>query len=374
VVPPQAQRSVALAESRPIVATAAVWAAVVRSLIGAWFRRPVVRSLAKALATVFVVVTLVFFLVRLMPGNPVEVYINNLVIEQGMSYAEAADIASGLFSINLDAPLHEQYLSFLRNLAQGNLGSSVLSQGAPVASLILHYLPWTLFAVGTGLMLSFVLGISLGLLMAYRRNSALDHLLSSASSIFSSIPDYLIGIMIVVFLGVQLRWLPITQMRGAITPGISPGLTPQFIGDVFFHASLPISAYVITHIGVWMLTMKNSTLAALEEDCVTAARARGLRDGRITTAYVGRNAVLPLFTQLTISTGFILGGAVFIEYIFVYQGLGWLLLNSINQRDHPVMQGVFTLITIAVVFANLLADLFYSKLDPRIGRAGGASG
>jgi peptide/nickel transport system permease protein len=194
------------------------------------------------------------------------------------------------------------------------------------------------------------------------------------SSVFSSIPDYLIGIMIVVFLGVQLRWLPITQMRGAVTPGITPGLTPQFIGDILFHAALPIATYVLTHVGVWMLTMKNSTLAALEEDYVTAARARGLRDGRITTAYVGRNAVLPLFTQLTISTGFILGGAVFIEYIFVYQGLGWLLLNSINQRDYPVMQGVFTLITIAVVLANFLADLFYSKLDPRIGRAGGASG
>jgi len=168
---------------------------------------------------------------------------------------------------------------------------------------------------------------------------------------------------------VQLRWLPITQMRGVLSPGVQPGFTSEFIGDAFFHAFLPIVTYLLTHTGIWMLTMKNSTLAALEEDYVTAARARGLSEGRITTAYVGRNAILPLFTQFTISAGFILGGALFIEFIFVYQGLGWLLYNSINQRDYPIMQGVFLLITVSVVVANLLADLVYTRLDPRIGHA-----
>jgi peptide/nickel transport system permease protein len=220
---------------------------------------------------------------------------------------------------------------------------------------------------------SFTLGIGLGVLMAYWRNSPLDHVLSSIGAILASIPDYLIAIMIVVFFGVQLRWLPITQMRGAVSPGITPGLTLEFIGDVFFHAALPVVTYVLAHVGVWMLTMKNSTLATLGEDYVTAARARGLTDRRITTAYVGRNAVLPLFTQFTISAGFILGGAVFIETIFVYQGLGWLLLKSVQQRDYPVMQGIIMLITAAVVIGNLAADLLYSRLDPRIGHSGGGA-
>src|SRR4029450_9307351 len=122
--------------------------------------------------------------------------------------------------------------------------------------------------------------------------------------------------------------------------------------DAGFHAFLPILTYVLTHTGVWMLTMKNSTLATLEEDYVTAARARGLSERRITSAHVGPNPILPLFTQFTISAGFILGGALFIEFIFVYQGLGWLLYNSINQRDYPIMQGGFLIITVSVVVAD----------------------
>jgi peptide/nickel transport system permease protein len=346
------------------------WAASTRALAGWLYGRPILRALLKAVLTVFAVVTLTFFLIRLMPGSPIEVYINTLMSEQGMSYTEAADVVRGKFSVDLNRPVIEQYATFLGNLARGNLGNSLLTEGVPVTALILQYLPWTLFAVGTGLLVSFSVGIALGVLTAYWRNSLLDHVLSSVAAIFASIPDYLIGIMIVVFLGVQLRWVPITQMRGVLSPGVTPGPTLDFLGDMFFHAALPIATYVLAHVGVWMLTMKNSTLTTLGEDYVTVARARGLTDGRITTAYVGRNAVLPLFTQFTISAGFILGGAVFIETIFVYQGLGWQLLKSISARDYPVMQGIVLLITGAVVLGNLAADLLYSRLDPRIGLSG----
>jgi peptide/nickel transport system permease protein len=126
--------------------------------------------------------------------------------------------------------------------------------------------------------------------------------------------------------------------------------------------------FFLTHIGHWILSMRNATLATLEEDYVVAARARGLRESRITTAYVGRNAALPLVTQLAIATGFIVGGAVLIEQVFLYQGIGLRLLRAVAQRDYPVMQGILLLVTISVVVANLAADLLYSKLDPRIGR------
>jgi peptide/nickel transport system permease protein len=344
-----------------------------RSFAGWFGHHPFLRAVVKAIVTIFVVVTLTFFLIRLMPGSPIEVYINTLMAEQGMSYAEAADIVRGKFSVDLNRPLLEQYVSFLDSLAHGNLGNSLLSEGVPATDLILQYLPWTLFAVGLGLFLSFGVGIALGVLTAYWRNSIVDHVLSSIGAILASIPDYLIGIMIVVFLGVQLRLVPITQMRGAYSPNMAPNLSLDFIGDMFFHAALPVATYLLAHVGVWMLTMKNSTLATLGEDYVTAARARGLSDGRITTAYVGRNAILPLFTQFTISAGFVLGGAVFIETIFAYQGLGWLLLRSINSRDYPVMQGIVLLITIGVVLANLVADLLYGFVDPRIRRGGTAN-
>jgi peptide/nickel transport system permease protein len=360
------------ADTQLVVAApkSAQWAASGRAFAAWLTAHPALRALLKAVLTVFLVVTLTFFLIRLMPGSPIEVYINTLMSEQGMSYTEAADVVRGKFSVDLNRPMLEQYVVFVGNLTRGDLGNSLLSEGVPVTALILQYLPWTLFAVGAGLVLSFTLGIGLGVLTAYWRNSALDHVLSSIGAVCASIPDYLIGIMIVVFLGVQLRLVPITQMRGVLSPGVSPGPTLDFLGDILFHAALPIATYVLAHVGVWMLTMKNSTLATLGEDYVTAARARGLTDRRITTAYVGRNAVLPLFTQFTISAGFILGGAVFIETIFVYQGLGWLLLKSISSRDYPVMQGIVLLITGAVVVGNLVADLLYSRLDPRIGHSG----
>ena len=147
---------------------------------------------------------------------------------------------------------------------------------------------------------------------------------------------------------------------------MQPGFNLAFIKDIFFHAALPITVYVLTTVGTWALAMKSSTVATLGEDYVTVAKARGLTERRIMTGYVGRNASLPLFTSLAISIGFIVGGSILIEFIFVYQGVGQLLLSSIQSRDYPVMQGIFLIITIAVILANLLADFLYSRLDPRV--------
>ena len=345
-----------------------------RGHVGALWRRPLTQAIAKAVLTIYVTSTITFFLIRLMPGSPVELKIDELMQNGQMSYADAAAAASGLFDIDLNAPVGQQYLEYLANLARADLGNSFLSQGTSVTSIVLAVLPWTLFAVGTGLLLSFVSGIGLGLVAAYRRNSPLDHVVSTAGSVISSVPAYLIALLILLIFGIQLRWLPITQMRGAFSPGMTPGFSPAFIGDLFFHAALPISVFFLTHIGLWILSMRSATLAALEEDHVTVARARGLSDGRITTAYVGRNAVLPLVSQFAIAAGAVVGGAVIIEQIFVYQGVGLRLVKAVDQRDYPVMQGIILMTTVAVIVANLVADLLYSRLDPRIGRAGGASG
>ena len=333
---------------------------------GLVYRSYVARRVLKAAVTIFLITTLTFFLVRLLPGNPVETYINTLIGQYGMSYTDAANQAAGLFAFNPNEPVLQQYWEYLQALARGDLGKPLLSQGTTVGELIKTYLPWTLFSVGLGLLISFSLGIGLGMLMAYRREGVVDHVLTAFGSLLHSVPNYLQAIMIVVFLGVQLGWLPITNMRGAYSPGVTPAVSLDFARDALFHASLPIAVYVLSTIGSWMLIMKSSTLATLAEDYVTAARARGLKDGRITTAYVGRNAVLPLFTQLAIAAGFVVGGSLLVESIFQYQGIGFLLKNSVNQRDYPVMQGIFLVITVSVVVANLLADLLYGRLDPRI--------
>lgn len=328
------------------------------------------RRICKAIFTIFFVSTLVFFLIRLLPGNPVEVYINQQIGQYGFSYEDAANQARSLYAIDTTKPLPLQYVDYLGHVARGDLGQSVLSPGVPVTRIIREYLPWTLFSVGTGLFLAFTFGVGLGMVMAYRRGSALDNALTAVGSVLHSIPNYLFAIMLVVFLGVRLKWLPIAKMRGAYSSGQEVELTLAFFRDIFYHAALPIATYALTGIGAWMLLMKSSTVAALDEDYVTVARARGLSDRRIAVAYVGRNAILPLFAQLTIAIAFIVGGSFLVEPIFVYQGIGYILFRAIQQRDYPLMQGIFLMITVSVVTANLLTDLLYSRLDPRIRAAG----
>jgi peptide/nickel transport system permease protein len=329
------------------------------------------RRLVKAFSTILFVTTLVFFLVRLMPSNPVEVYINELIVQYSLTYAEAKDQAASLFAIDLDEPVLRQYFGYMGNLFQGDMGTSLRSPGTSVTSIIARFLPWTIFSVGTGLLISFTLGMILGMLTAYRRDAFWEPIVSGIGSFLSSIPDYIIGILLLVYLGVRWELVPIHQMRGSTSPGIQPGFTWTFIKDIFFHAALPITTYVLATIGGWMLTMKSNTISTLGEDYVTVARARGLSERRITTAYVGRNASLPLIAQLAISIGFVVGGSILIEFIFVYQGIGFQLREAINTRDYPVMQGIFLVITISVILSNLAADYVYGWLDPRIRIGGG---
>ena len=229
------------------------------SILGAIWGSYFFRKFLRALVTIFVVTTIIFFLVRLLPGNPIEIYVNQLIVTYGMPVHEAKDQAAALFAIDLEQPVILQYFSYLRNLARGNFGKSVLSPGTTVTEVILRFLPWTLFSVGLGLTISFTVGVLLGVIMAYRRESFLDHGFTVLSSVVSSVPDFVIGLLIVVWLGVQWKILPIAAMRGAYSSGMVPGLNLEFFADALFHGALPISTYVLTSIGFWMLSMKSNT-------------------------------------------------------------------------------------------------------------------
>ncbi|MFN8485389.1 MAG: ABC transporter permease [Anaerolineae bacterium] len=329
------------------------------------------RRILKALFTVWFVTTLLFFLVRLMPSNPIEIYITELMSTYSLSYTDARSQAAALFALDLDAPLWQQYITYMGQLLHGNLGTSLRSPGTPVTAIIAQFLPWTVFSIGTALIISVIIGVGLGIVMAYGREGWLDNILSAFASIMSSIPNYIIGILIIVFVAVQWKWLDIARVRGSTSPGIVPGFTPEFIFDIYYHAFLPILTYVLATVGFWMLTMRNNTLATLGEDYVTVARARGLSDNRIATAYVGRNAALPLVTAFAIALASVVGGAAVIEELFRYQGIGSVLVQSVIQRDYPVMQGCFLVFTFAVILANLVTDLCYGWLDPRIRLSGG---
>jgi peptide/nickel transport system permease protein len=335
------------------------------------YRNYLLRRVLKALLTVYLVASGTFFLVRLLPGNPVEVYINTQMSQFGVSYQDAASSAAGLFSFDPSRPMLIQYWEYLTGVARGDFGESLLAPGTTVLDIVFEYLPWTVFSVGLGVLISCGLGSLLGMLMAYRRGGFLDHALLLIGSLLHSIPNYLLALMVVVFFGVQLEMLPIAEMRGAYSPGVTPEFSFDFVSDAMYHASLPITVYVLTTIGGWMLVMKASTVETLGEDYVTVARARGLRDSRIAGAYVGRNAVLPVFPQLAITLGFVVGGSILVEQVFQYQGIGYLLLQSVQRRDYPVLQGILLVVTIAVIAANLVSDLLYSRLDPRVRAAGG---
>ncbi|MDX2160817.1 MAG: ABC transporter permease [bacterium] len=334
------------------------------------FRSYAFRVTAQGIFTIWAVTTFTFILIRQMPGNPIEIRISQIIQAQNVTYEEALAQAAGLFDFDPSKPLIEQYVDYLGKVARGDLGESIVSAGTPVISQIMRYLPWTLFSVGLGLLFSFTVGILIGMAMAYWRGSVFDNVMTVFASVTFSIPNYIIALLILLIAGVQLQLFSVGQLRGAVDPSITPGFTLEYIASILEHAFLPVLTYVSATVGGWMLTMKSSTLATLGEEYVTVARARGLKNWRILTSYVGRNAMLPLVTQLAVSIGFVIGGSVIIEVIFVYPGIGSLLSSSIANRDYTTMQGVFLIIAIAVVLSNTLADILYGLLDPRISTSG----
>jgi peptide/nickel transport system permease protein len=329
------------------------------------------RIVLSGLITIWAVTTFTFVLIRQMPGNPVDIKIDSMMQTQNLTYEEALRAAATLFNFDPDRPILLQYTDFWGDLLRGDLGASITRTGVSVSSIILRYLPWTLFCVGLSLLISFSLGILIGLAMGYWRGSWFDNLMTTLASILSGLPDYIIGLLIIVIFGVQLRWFDIGSVRGGVDPNITPGFTLEYIGSIISFATMPVLIYVLSTIGTWILSMKSSTLSTLGEDYIAVAKARGLSERRILTGYIGRNAMLPLITRLAISVGLVVSGTVIIEEMFQYPGLGRNLFVAIAGRDYTTMQGIFLVITIAVVFSNIFADFVIGWLDPRVRVADG---
>lgn len=332
------------------------------------YKNHTVRAFLQAIVTFWAVMSISFFLIRLMPGSPIDVLIEQILTLEGISYQEAYDRVAASFNIDPNASVIDQYFDWLSDTLRLDLGTSITSPGTRVIDEIARFLPWTVFAVGSGLLISFVLGIALGMIMAYYRNSALDHSLTLSSAFISGVPNYIWGLLIIIVILVRLQL--VGELRGTYDPNLTPGLNLPFILSALIHALLPITTYVVASLGTWMLNMKSSTMGALNEDYVNVAEARGLKDNRIINAYIGRNALLPLFTQMAISVAFVLGSGVVIEEIFVYWGIGHHLFQSIVVRDYTSTQGVLLILTMCVVFSNLFADMTYVFFDPRVRVAG----
>ena len=323
------------------------------------------RSVLRTVVILWLVATVTFLAVRALPGNAVDVWIQELQ-GTGITADEARHQATILLGIDVDEPLWHQYVSYLNNLVHLDLGRSViLSPGAPVAGMLGERILWTLFSVGMALLIAFLIGMYLGSLAAYRRNTWVDRVITYGGALLDSVPSVLLGILLTFTLGVALGIVPIQAMRGAYDPGLIPGPNLPFILSALAHAFLPGLIYVIGSVGGWTLLMRSSAISVLKDDYVTQARARGLAERTIRASYVVRNAQLPLVTGFAISMGFIISGSVLVEAVFVYPGVGQLLANALARRDYTVMQGVVIATTLTVLLATAVADALYGWLDPR---------
>src|SRR5258705_2258538 len=222
-----------------------------------------VRVVAQGLFTIWAVMTFTFFLIHLMPGNPLDVKIDQLQRQQGINYQEARARALGMFGYDPDTPLLIQYRDYVGKLLHGDMGESITSPGVKVLDEIIQFLPWTLFSVGLGLLVSFTLGVGLGLVMAYWRGGLLDKVVTIISSILYGIPEFIIPLLLIISAGIQWGWFSPGAMRGGVDPSITPGLTPEYIGSILKFALLPVVTYVLSSIGGLVLTTKNSTLPTL---------------------------------------------------------------------------------------------------------------
>jgi peptide/nickel transport system permease protein len=323
-------------------------------------RRLSIRLLT-GLMLIWVVASATFFLVRLMPGNPVAAaYQTDL--SHGMTPGQASAATALLYGFVPRQPLPRQYLHYLWQLAHLNLGRSISYEGVPVAHIVAAAAPWTIMLVLSGIVVSFVLGACAGVLAAIKRSTRPGDLLSISGAVLHGIPQFVLAILLAYVFTTLWAVLPFGAPYDVT---IAPGWNFAFIASVVTHAILPVAAYALSSYGGWLLSMKSSVVSVLGDDFILAAELRGLRP--LTVArYIARNAMLPLVSVLAVSIGFMFGGAIFIEEIFDYPGLGSTLLTSIGQRDYPLMTGAFLIITTAVVVANILADLLYGLIDPRL--------
>ncbi|GGD70978.1 ABC transporter permease [Microbacterium murale] len=309
------------------------------------------------LFTLWAALTINFFLPRMMKGDAVSQYLSR---NRNVS-PEAAEALRSLLGLDTDKSLFQQYLDYWGLLLQGDLGVSLLHGLRPVTEVVAQALPWTVGLVGFATIVSFLIGTIGGAVIGWRRGSRLESLIP-ITTFLSTIPYFWLGLLAIAVFSVNLGWFPIGKAYGV---GMAPGWNFEFVGQVIHHGTLPALTIVIASLGGWMLGMRNMMLTVLDEDYITVAQAKGMPNQRVLWRYAARNAVLPQIQSFALSIGFIVGGTIVMEMVFSYPGVGKLLLDATNAKDYALMQGVFLVITLSVLVANILADIAYAFLDPR---------
>ena len=320
--------------------------------------RYLIRRMATALFTIALIVLLNFVLFRAMPGSPERILLGR------MPGVTAEVLATTRVRWGLDKPLFpDQFVAYVGSTVRGDLGFSYAARGRPVTEVLAQRLGPTLLLFGLGELVAVLLGLALGAYSGWRRGGIVDYFGNGLSLILYSTPYFLLGMGLLLVFATGLGWFP---TFGMVTAGSTYAGPLEYLADLGAHLALPLATVSLGLVGQYAILMRSSVIETLAEDYVTTARAMGLREGRVLRHHALPNALLPTVTLVAINLGYVVAGAITVEVVFNWPGLGTLTVDALSARDYPVLQGVFLLLSIAVVLANLVADLVYGVLDPRV--------
>ncbi len=320
------------------------------------------RRLGVYILAAWVALTVSFLLPRVVPGNPVAGAVARASQSGNCNSACIAAIQEQL-GFNVHTSLWDQYVQYWGNLSHGNLGRS-WSENASVSSLIISYLPWTLGLLVVATVLSFVAGTAIGVLIAWRRGSWVDWVLPAAT-FFQAIPYFFLALVLVLIFGqtgTMLKWFP--SLFGYDIYGANPGLNVGYVASIISHGTLPAATVVLASTAGFILAMRNQMITTMDEDFVLVAQAKGLPARRVIW-YAARNALLPVVANFTVAISLVVAGQILVEIVFNYPGIGFHLYDALSKLDYSLVQGIFVVITLVVLAANLVADVVYVLIDPR---------
>ena len=318
----------------------------------------ILRRLVFYVVAAWVALTLNFFIPRAMPGNAVEAVMAKF---PGTLQPSAYRAIEALLGVGHAGSLWHQYWTYLVDVGHFNLGVSSSQYPAQVSTLLGETIPWTLTLVGTATIIAFLAGTALGILAGWRYGGALDRMLPGLMFL-QAIPYFFFALILLEVFALKFHVFPVGE---GYAGGLVPGWHWDFIGSAIYHSLLPALTIVLTSIAGWMLQMRNVMITTLGEDYVVAAQAKGLPSHRVIFTYAARNALLPQLQGFGLALGFVVSGALIMEIVFSYPGIGLLLLGAVTSDDFPLMQAIFLVITFAVLLANLIIDLVIVFADPR---------
>ncbi|MEX2274817.1 MAG: ABC transporter permease [Actinomycetota bacterium] len=323
-------------------------------------RRYVISKIVQAFLTLVFVLCFNFFLFRLLPGDPAA----NLL--RGTAAFNADNVQAQREEFGIDKPLPQQFVTYLGNTFTGEFGDSFFKQGDSVVTVIGEHFWRTIILVAPATIASALLGILIGIYGGWRRGSKRDIGLLGFTLFTYAMPEYWFGILVLMAFGSGVGIFPaLFPINGYTTPGADyTGFA--YVADVLNHMAMPFFVLTVAYLGEYSLIMRSSLLDVMADDYTQTARAKGLREKQVLWQHVVPNALLPTFTIVVLSLGFIFGGAITVEFVFGWTGLGWLTVQAVDNQDFAVLQALFLLFSGAVIVANLIADLTYAYIDPRV--------